>query len=185
MLYNVQRATEPHTACTYGAFEHVFDICHSIYTCFQSARLCTETSICSSNGPSVSLVSCVLEVPVFTSPKTVSSVVFGTFLSHPICRIVAYFSLCPLTSSHFPAVKQSLSILLPDLIMSVVRESVASPESHGRQLHSEVGHMVRWVTRADSNRPRDGQRDQAAVSTAHFINTRRAPELGDISRVCN
>lgn len=34
--------------------------------------------------------------------------------------------------------------------MSVVRELVASQESHGRQLHSEVGHMVRWVIRADS-----------------------------------
>lgn len=58
----------------------------------------------------------------------------------------------------------------PDLIMSVVSELVASLESHGRQLHSEVGHMVRWVTRADSSRPRDGQRDQAAASTPHSIN---------------
>lgn len=72
--------------------------------------------------------------------------------------------------SSFPHVKQWPSILLPDLIMSIVGELVASLESHGRQLHPEVGHMVRWVTRADSSRPRDGQRDLAAVKALQFIN---------------
>lgn len=99
---------------------------------------------------------------------------FRYFLFHPICSIVACLSLCPLTSSYFPLDTQFLSILLPDLIMNVVRVSVVSLESHGRQLPSEVGHMVRWVTRVDSNRPRDGQRDTKALSTLHFINTRQA-----------
>ena len=126
---------------------------------FQSVYLCQATSICSSNCPRHTFVSC------FGSPRV-----------HVPQRLSCSFHL-PFVSqdyglSSFPRVKQSLSILLPDLIMSVVREAVASPESHGRQLHSEVGHMVRWVTRADSNRPRDAQRDLAAGNALRFLSTR-------------
>lgn len=139
----------------------MFDICHSALSiCLFMYR----------NHPSaplkvpVSLLSCVLEVPKFTSLMSVSPAHFLYPLSHSPGRIIAS------PPSH--TFNRSLSILLPDLIMSVVRELVASLESHGRQLHSEVGHMVRWVTRADSNTPRDGQRDQAAVSTLHNMQTR-------------
>lgn len=64
-------------------------------------------------------------------------------------------------------IRQTLSVLLADLIMTVVRELVESLESHGRQLNSEVGHMVRWATRVDSNRTQDDQSNQ--VSALHFI----------------
>lgn len=85
--------------------------------------------------------------PLFTSPMSLSAAHFLYCWSHPTSRTLAFFS--------FPPVKQSLSVLLPDLIISNVRELVASQESHGRQLHSEVGHMVRWVTRAQRSQPRD------------------------------
>lgn len=144
----------------------------------------SETSICSINCPPCpTFVFCFI-IPHIHFLMSPSSVIFGTFLSHPVSRIVAYFPLCPLTSSHFPT-RQTVPLYPPnsDFIMSVVRESVASLGSHGRQLHSEVGHMVRWVTRADSNRPRDGQRDQAAVRALHCVNTTWAGELGGVERV--
>ncbi len=143
---------------------------------FPSVLFCVETSICSTNC--LTFVSC-LGTPQIHFPNV------SVFCKFSVLFVSSHQQDCGLflsLASHLillpTLVKQSLSILLPDLIMSVVSESVASLESHGRQLHSEVGHMVRWVTRADSNRPRDGQRDQAAVSTLHFINTGRARELG-------
>lgn len=91
--------------------------------------------------------------PLFTSP-----------MFHPTSRTLAFFP--------FPPVKQSLSVLLPDLIISNVRELVASQESHGRQLHSEVGHMVRWVTRAQRSQPRDSLSE--GINTPH-TNMKESP----------
>ena len=112
----------------------------------------TETSICSSKSPRLTFVLC------FGSPQAhFPYVSVSHSFSLPFVSFPRHYGL-----SSFPHVKQSLSICPPELIMRFVRELVASLESHGRQLHSEVGHMVRWVTRADSNTPRDDQRDQGS-----------------------
>lgn len=103
-----------HTVCTYGAFLHVFTSVTQSTNAFHVYMYVQKL-------PSVSHLSCVLELHTFTSLMSLFSASFLYFLSHPISRIMTYFSLpCPLTSSSFPPVKQSLSILLPDLIMSVV-----------------------------------------------------------------
>lgn len=95
--------------------------------------------------------------PLFTSPMSLSAAHFLYHWFHPTSRALAFFP--------FPPVKQSLSVLLPDLIISNVRKLVASQESHGRQLHSEVGHMVRWVTRAQRSQPRDSLSE--GINTPH------------------
>lgn len=95
--------------------------------------------------------------PLFTSPMSLSAAHFLYRWFHPTSRTLAFFP--------FPPVKQSLSVLLPDLIISNVRKLVASQESHGRQLHSEVGHMVRWVTRAQRSQPRDSLSE--GINTPH------------------
>lgn len=74
----------------------------------------------------------------------------------------------PHPPSHQP---NSRSLSSSHLIMRLVSKLVASLRSHGRQLPSEVGHMVRWVSGAGSSRARDSQRQQAAFSTLHFVNT--------------
>lgn len=102
--------------------------------------------------------------PLFTSPMSLSAAHFLYRWFHPTSRTLAFFP--------FPPVKQSLSVLLPDLILSNVRELVASQESHGRQLHSEVGHMVRWVTRAQRSQPRDSLSE--GINTPH-TNMKESP----------
>lgn len=102
--------------------------------------------------------------PLFTSPMSLSAAHFLYRWFHPTSRTLAFFP--------FPPVKQSLSVLLPDLIISNVRELVASQESHGRQLHSEVGHMVRWVTRAQRSQPRDSLSE--GINTPH-TNMKESP----------
>lgn len=74
----------------------------------------------------------------------------------------------PHPPSHQP---NSRSLSSSHLIMRLVSKLVASLQSHGRQLPSEVGHMVRWVSGAGSSRARDSQRQQAVFSTLHFVNT--------------
>lgn len=127
--------------CKQGRFWPLFDICH------------LTTSICPFLYRNIHLLRCLTVVLCCGSPRVHFPKV-SVSCSHLLPCVSFPEQDCGLSSSP-PSVEQSLSIVLPDLIMSVVRELVASLESHGRQLHSKVGHMVRWVTRADSNTPRE------------------------------
>lgn len=87
---------------------------------------------------------------------------FSFFFIRPRLTIVRPKGLSLLS----PPACQTSSYLSCQKLLSAVRELVAPLESHDRQLRPEVGHMAQQVIGADSSRPRDSWRNQAAEVSA-------------------